>query len=709
MKKTSFGIQGMHCASCAVTIESTLKKSPGVKQVNVNYALGRGTVDYEEEDTNEHALHQAVEQAGYQVTTTSSHEEHQHGGEEKAKKLALLSLALAVPTMVLAMFSVAPWLQALLGTVVVLGPGLEFHRMTIKLLAKGRANMDTLISLGTISALALSWWNLVNGEALYFETAAIITAFILLGRYLEAQSKGKASEAISQLIELGAKTAHHLMPDGTVHEMPVENLRVGDQVLVKPGEKVPLDGQVIDGSSSLDESMLTGESLPVSKTVGDTVFGATINNQGALTVKITKIGGDTVLAQIVRLVEEAQEKKAPIQKLADQISGIFVPIVIIVSLAVFALWYLSTGAFTASLIPAVAVLVIACPCALGLATPTAILVGTGRGAKQGILIKNGEALERGRTLDVVMFDKTGTLTQGHPVVTEVFGDSSLLPMVVALEEKSEHPLAQAVVNYGSQIRPQSKIRLESNLVNNFSTLTGRGVQGEIDGVKYFLGNSRLMQEQGFELGDLATDVSRLQSQAKTVVLLGFSGRVQLGLAIADQIKAGAKETIEQLRRDGVQVLMLTGDHAQTAAAIAHELSIQQFEAEVLPAQKLSVVKIWQSEGKKVAFVGDGINDAPALTQADLGIAIGSGTDIAIEAGQIVLVAGGPEKVVEAIKLSRLTYRVIKQNLFWAFFYNVIAIPLAALGLLNPIIASAAMAFSSISVVLNSLRIRRQRI
>jgi Cu+-exporting ATPase len=312
-------------------------------------------------------------------------------------------------------------------------------------------------------------------------------------------------------------------------------------------------------------------------------------------------------------------------------------------------------------------------------------------------------------LDVVMFDKTGTLTQGHPVVTEVFGDSSLLPMVVALEEKSEHPLAQAVVNYGSQIRPQSKIRLESNLVNNFSTLTGRGVQGEIDGVKYFLGNSRLMQEQGFELGDLATDVSRLQSQAKTVVLLGFSGRVQLGLAIADQIKAGAKETIEQLRRDGVQVLMLTGDHAQTAAAIAHELSIQQFEAEVLPAQKLSVVKIWQSEGKKVAFVGDGINDAPALTQADLGIAIGSGTDIAIEAGQIVLVAGGPEKVVEAIKLSRLTYRVIKQNLFWAFFYNVIAIPLAALGLLNPIIASAAMAFSSISVVLNSFRIRRQRI
>jgi len=709
----------MHCASCAVTIERSLKASSGVKEANVNFATQKATVDFDETKTDEMKLHAVVQKEGYNVmehmahASDGEHADHlKHGMEKGAGKKAVIALTLAVPTFALAMFSIdlggrifgIEWsraLQALLGTIVVLGPGFEFHKNAARLVPRLRANMDTLISMGTLTALLFSWWQLRVDGALYFETAAIITAFILLGRFLEAKSKGAASQAIAKLVELGAKTAHRLKSDGSVEEIPVEDLRVGDRLLVKPGEKIPLDGLILEGSSSLDESMLTGESMPVSKQVGENVFGATMNQQGVLTIEVKKISGDTVLAQIVKLVEEAQQKKAPIQKLADTISGIFVPIVILIAILTFVGWMLFNGNDIASaLIPAVAVLVIACPCALGLATPIAIMVGTGRGAQKGILIKSGEALERGRNLDVVVFDKTGTLTEGKPVVTDIVGDAAkILLLAAALEAKSEHPLAKAILQKAQDSGAQAVS------ATDVQSVTGKGIEGLINGEKIFVGNVAYMTAVGVDMKEVANDIARLQDTAKTVVVVA-SGSKALGvIAIADAARPAAKAAVTQLTHSGLDVMMLTGDHRRTAEAMAMELGITQLEAEVMPERKLALIRELQTAGKKVAFVGDGINDAPALTQADLGIAMGSGTDIAIEAGQIVLVGGGPEKVVLGIALAQHTYHTIKQNLFWAFFYNIVGIPLAAFGLLNPIIASAAMAFSSISVVLNSLRIR----
>ncbi len=720
--KSTFKIDGMHCASCAVTIEKDLSKTAGVKDAIVNFATAKATVEFDEATVSEMGLHEVVVKAGYSVQMDhgthgagAPQSEHAHGGVREAGRRALISLALGVPVMVLAMLGREPWVQAVLATIVVLGPGMEFHKMTWKVLKRGRANMDTLITLGTLVALLFSWWNLIawwNWQELtkvalvegvqptfhlYFEIAAIITGFILLGRYFEAKSKGRASAAIQKLLELGVKSAHRVKSDGSIEEVPLETLVLEDRVLVKPGEKIPLDGLVVDGRSSIDESMLTGESLPVGKQVGDAVYGATINQQGALTIEVKKLVGQTALDQIVKMVEEAQQKKAPIQKLVDHISGIFVPVVIVIAVITFAIWYFVTGDVTASFVPAVAVLVIACPCALGLATPTAIMVGTGRGAERGVLIKNGEALERGRNLDVVMFDKTGTLTEGKPSVTDWTGEN--LKGVATVESSSEHPLAKAVLTYAkSQDVALGKLE-------HFQSVTGKGAKGTVDGVAVLVGNAALMADEGVDLKEYANDIARLQSEAKTVVIVAENGKAVGLLAIADAPKATAKETIKALRTLGLEVLMITGDHKTTAQAIANDLGITQIEAEVLPDQKLEIVKRWQQNKKKVAFVGDGINDAPALTQADLGIAVGSGTDVAIEAGQIVLVGGGPEKVIEGITLSRQTYSIIKQNLFWAFIYNVIGIPVAALGLLNPIIASAAMAFSSVSVVLNSLRLK----
>lgn len=710
--KSTFPIEGMHCASCAVNIEHSLQKMAGVTGASVNYALAKATVEYDEQKVGEHDLHKVVEKEGYKVgggPHPSIHggvgggENHLlHGNAKTAGVKAAVALGLAVPVFVLAMlgerlvleYPSAVLVQAILSTIVVLGPGIEFHVMAAKLVKRGRANMDTLISMGTLSALALSWWQFVNGsDDLYFETAAIITAFILLGRYFEARSKGKASEAIAKLMELGAKSAHLLQTDGTTKDVAVDSLRVGDQVLVKPGEKVPLDGQVVDGTSSVDESMLTGESIPVSKKPGDVAFGATINATGALTVKITKEPKDTVLAQIVKLVGEAQEKKAPIQKLADTISGIFVPIVMGIALTTFGIWYLVSGDWSLSVIHAIAVLVIACPCALGLATPTAILVGTGRGAKEGVLIKSGEALERARGITDVMFDKTGTLTEGKPVVTDVIGDSGVLQLAASLEANSEHPLARAVVLKAKEAG------LTLSKVADFAAVTGQGITGVIEGKQVSLGNALL-------IGSDHEAADGLRADGKTAVMLAVDGRICGVLGIADVAKPHAKQAVADLKAMGLSVTMITGDHAATARAIARELGIEQVEADVLPDAKLGLVKKAQENSKRVVFVGDGINDAPALTQADLGIAMGSGTDIAIESGQMVLVGGGPEKVVAALRLTKQTYRGILQNLFWAFAYNVVGIPLAAFGLLSPVIASAAMAFSSVSVVLNSLRLRK---
>jgi len=697
MTQTTFKISGMHCASCAVNIESELGKISGVKKANVNYALASASVEHEA-SVMDHQLHETVKGLGYQVQMPGMEgDAHAHHGSDGAGRRAFISMGLAVPAVIMAMLGFWPWGQAILATIVVLGPGMEFHKTTAKQLKRGKANMDTLITIGTGSALLVSWWQIFVGGHIYFETAALITGFILLGRYFEARAKGRASEAISRLMELGAKMAHLIAEDGTTRDVPVESLKVGDQVLVKPGEKVPLDGLIVKGSSNLDESMLTGESMAVSKKEGDDVFGATVNQDGALTVKVKALSGNTVLAQIVKMVEQAQQEKAPIQKLVDKISGIFVPIVIVIAGVTFVAWYAITGDISASFIPAIAVLVIACPCALGLATPTAILVGTGRGAKEGILIKSGEALERNRHIDVVLFDKTGTLTEGRPSVTNTDLSSEQMSFVASLEASSEHPLAMAVVRYakdqGVVLKPVDQVK----------SITGKGIEGMVDGKKVVIGSPSFVSAKN------VPQVELWQSEGKTVVVAMVEGVVIGTLAIADAPKESAKEAVAELKRMGLEVVMVTGDNRRTAEAIAHQLGIDQVESEVMPGTKLDVVKALQEKGKKVAFVGDGINDAPALTQADLGIAMGTGTDIAIEAGQIVLVGGGPEKVVSGLKLASATYRGIRQNLFWAFFYNVAAIPLAAFGLLNPMIASGAMAFSSISVVLNSLRIRRAKI
>ena len=579
----------------------------------------------------------------------------------------------------------------------------------LKQLRLKSSNMDTLISIGTLAALVYSFWAVASGNPdLYFETGTIIAALILLGRYFEEKTRGQASEAIEKLLQLGAKTAR-VINNGQELEISIEEVRVGNILLIKPGEKIPVDGKIIFGTTSIDESMLTGESIPVDKKINDDVFGATLNIQGAIKVEATKVGQDTVLAQIVKMVAEAQTKKAPIQKLADTISGIFVPIVLAIAAVTAVGWYLVTGDISQSIIPAVAVLVIACPCALGLATPTAIMVGTGLGAKRGILIKNGEALERGKKIDVVIFDKTGTLTEGKPRVTDVvplisdFSIEKILTYAGSLESLSEHPLAQAVVNAA---KDKSLILKE---VNGFENLAGKGVKGSIGDEAMFIGNPRLMQEVGISIDLYKNKIGELEDQAKTVVVFAINKYPVGIIGIADTLKEDAQEAVAKLKKLGIETVMITGDNQKTANAIAKQLNIEKVFAEVLPQDKAEKVKLLQKEGKKVAFVGDGINDAPALVQADLGIAIGTGTDIAIEAGSIVLVKGHPLKVVEALTLAKITFRTIKHNMFWAFFYNIAALPLAAFGLLNPIIAAGAMAFSSVSVVTNSLRIKRYKI
>ena len=542
-------------------------------------------------------------------------------------------------------------------------------------------------------------------QHLYFETATVIAALILLGRYFEARSRGRAGAAIEKLMELGAKTAR-VLRSGREEEVPIDRVQVGDIILVKPGEKIPVDGRIIDGRSTVDESMLTGESMPVGKSAGERVFGATLNLSGALRIEATKVGEDTTLARIVKLVADAQGSKAPVQKLVDRISGIFVPIVLGIAALTALGWYGVTGDLYQSIVPAVAVLVIACPCALGLATPTAIMVGAGLGASRGILIKNGEALERGEMIDVVLLDKTGTLTEGRPRVVALHAshgdEQELLQLAAGVERVSEHPLARAIV----EAARSANLALAE--VADFENLAGKGVRARLAGAEVLVGSPRLLGERGVHLSP--TDeaaLERQESQGRTVVAVASGNRLAGLIAIADTVKADARAAVDALRAKGMRAVMVTGDNRRAAQAIAGELGLDEVFAEVLPHEKADKVRTLQESGARVAFVGDGINDAPALAQADLGIAIGTGTDVAIEAGNIVLVKGSPLKVVEALELSQLTFRTIRQNLFWAFAYNVAAIPLAAIGWLNPMIAAGAMAISSVSVVANSLRIRRR--
>ena len=716
--KTTMNISGMHCSSCALRIESTLKKVPGVTGATVNYATNAASVEYDPAQAKMEHIHHAVEAEGYAIVPPDdgmSHHDHAAMEVNAARRTAVGALVLAIPVLVLAMFNLhipgsivgidaTYWAEFILGGIVVIYYGRQFHIGMWKRLKRGVADMDTLVSVGTLAAFLYSVWAMFTGGTfLYFEVGAAVAAFILLGRYLEARSRGQASAAVKKLLELGAKQARRIT-DGGEEMVDIEHIAVGDQLLVKPGEKIPLDGVIVKGESSVDESMLTGESVPRDKKEGDAVYGATMNAQGALTVRVTRISSETALAQIARIVEDTLAKKAPIEHLVDRVSGIFVPAVLVVALGVFVAWWIRTGSIAAALVPAVAVLVVACPCALGLATPTAVLVGTGTGAKNGVLIKSGEALERARKIDTVIFDKTGTLTEGKPRVTDIVVCGELtqeeaLALAASVEANSEHPLSKAVVAYAKERG------LKASTASGFAAVTGKGVRATVAGKEILIGNEKLVSDAG----KCASRLGELESQGKTVVRMSVGGVVVAIIAIADTPKADAKTAVAALKRTGVTVIMSTGDNERVATAVAATVGIDRVIAGVLPQEKAAEVKKLQDAGKSVAFVGDGINDAPALVAADLGIAIGTGSDIAIESGQMVLVEGNPTKAVFALALAKKTFRTIRQNLFWAFIYNIVAVPIAALGLLNPIIAGAAMALSSVSVVTNALRIRRVRV
>ncbi|WP_425446277.1 copper-translocating P-type ATPase [Dethiothermospora halolimnae] len=599
------------------------------------------------------------------------------------------------------------YFQMALATPVQFIIGYRFYKGAYHSLKGGGANMDVLIAMGTSAAYFYSVYTTIAGiNQLYFESSAVIITLILLGKMLEAIAKGKTSEAIKTLMGLQAKTAR-VIRDGEEIDIPIEEVEKGDVIVVRPGEKIPVDGEVVDGRSSIDESMLTGESIPVDKKVGDEVIGATINKHGTFKFKATKVGKETALAQIIKLVEDAQGSKAPVQRLADKISGIFVPIVVGIALITFIGWYISGGEFTKALVNAIAVLVIACPCALGLATPTAIMVGTGKGAENGILIKGGEHLEKTHKLDTIVFDKTGTITKGEPEVTDIvsfdFSDEDILRYAAIAEKSSEHPLGEAIVN-GAKEKG-----LKLNDPEEFEAIPGHGIYSKVDGKNIYLGNRKLLKEKNIEISNIEDKLIKLEEQGKTAMLMGIDSKVAGIIAVADTVKESSKAAIEELKDMGLDIYMITGDNERTANAIAKEVGIINVIAEVLPEHKADNVERIKSEGKHVGMVGDGINDAPALVAADIGFAIGTGTDVAMEAADITLMKGDLKSIVMALKLSKKTMRTIKQNLFWAFGYNTAGIPLAALGFLNPMIAGAAMAFSSVSVVSNSLRLKRFKV
>jgi heavy metal translocating P-type ATPase len=705
----------MTCAACASRIERVLGKQEGVEAAVVNFA-GHQAVVRPATSLDPEGLREAVRQIGYDLRLVTEEAPRQsvverYGDEERGLwRRFWLSAALTAPIVALAMFGPmdAAWSQVVqlaLATPVVFVLGAPIHSVTLRQLRSLGVSMDTLISIGTIAAYGYSLWAMLAGEHVFFETAAVIITLIILGRALEARAKGRASTAITRLVELGAREAR-VLRDGAEHTIPVEHLVPGDLMVVLPAEKVPTDGIVEEGRSSIDESMLTGESLPVDKGPGDEVFGATVNQQGRLIVRATRVGAETALAQIVRLVEQAQATKAPIQKLADRVASVFVPVVIVVALVTLGVWLMLGNEIADAVRASVAVLIIACPCALGLATPTAIMVGSGRGAELGVLFKGAEVFERSRTVDVVVFDKTGTLTTGVMTLTDVVTDEDpdrFVRLVAAVEAASGHPIGRAVA-LGAEERD---LRLPS--ASEVESLTGLGATGVVEGVRVVAGRPSLMADRGLHLEQRWIDaLERLESEGKTAFVAGWDGRARGVIAVADGLRPTAKEAVASLRSMGTGIAMITGDNRRTAEAIAEAVGIDTVTAEVLPGDKSSEVARLQEQGDRVAFVGDGINDAPALTMADLGMAVGTGTDVAIEAGDVVLMSGNPELVPTAIGLARRTFRTIQENLFWAFFYNTAAIPLAALGLLDPMIAAGAMAFSSISVVTNSLRLRRFR-
>ncbi|MDW8110557.1 MAG: heavy metal translocating P-type ATPase [Candidatus Bipolaricaulota bacterium] len=715
----ALSIEGMSCASCVAKVEKALRSLPGVLDASVNLATQRATVRVIPAHVTREQLKEAVRRIGYDVPE-DRHDDHEAHLRHKLIISALLTTAiflLMYPGMLGLRLPIPDtlnyWLQLLLATPVQFWAGWPFYRGAWAAARRKTTDMNTLIAVGTSAAYVYSallpLFSAHGHMDLYFDTSAAIVTLILLGRLLEARARGRTSEAIKKLIGLQAKTAR-VVRDGQEQQIPIEEVRVGDIVIVRPGEKIPVDGIVIEGASAVDESMITGESLPVEKRPGDEVIGATLNKTGAFKFRATKVGRETALAQIIQLVENAQASKPPIARLVDLIASYFVPAVIAIALVTFVGWYLISPpeiALTKALLNFVAVLIIACPCALGLATPTSIIVGTGKGAEHGILIRGGEALETAHKLTTVILDKTGTLTKGRPEVTDIIpisgvAESDVLRLAAIAERGSEHPLGEAIVKRAQE----QNLQLEE--AREFVAVPGHGIRASLNGKRILLGNLKLMHDEQVALDGLDRQAEALAEAGKTPVFVAQDGRAIGIIAVADTIKEGSREAVAALKRLGLEVVMITGDHRRTAESIARQVGIERVFAEVLPHEKAEIVKQLQAQGQRVAMVGDGINDAPALAQADVGIAIGTGTDVAMEASDITLVGGDLRGVVRAIALSRATVRNIWQNLFWAFVYNTVLIPVAALGLLNPVLAAAAMGLSSVSVVSNALRLRRFR-
>ena len=722
---TTLDISGMTCASCVRRVERALSKVEGVEVASVNFASETALVTAEA-GVGVEELIAAVEKSGYGAKASAADRDRGDEREVHARQTLLIVLfgaALAIPTVVLSMaMDIADimigdsavlhgWIVLALATPIQVVLGWRYYRGSYAALRHANPNMDVLIALGTSAAFVFSVWVVVwqRPYNMFFDVSAAVLVFITMGKYFEERSKGVASSAIRALLGLSAKSAR-VIRDGAEVEVPIEQVSLGDVFVVRPGEKVAVDGIVRDGHSTLDEAMITGESIPVEKRTGDHVIGGTVNQNGVMRVEATAIGEGTTLARMAKMVEEAQGSKAPIQKLVDQVAAVFVPVVIVIALGTFLAWGLFTDGGTDSqwitaMRAAVAVLVIACPCALGLATPTAIMVGTGVGAERGILIKNAEVLERTRALGAIVLDKTGTLTEGRPQVTDVVPirvvpEQRLLTLIAAAEQNSDHPLSRAIVDAASDsgyVLPAS---------TDFESVTARGVVATVEGQGIIAGNRRLMDERGIAIdAETAAELDRLERAGRTVIFAAIDGRIEGLIGIADEVKKNAPRAVEALHRLGLRVIMMTGDNERAAASVAEAVGMKEFRALARPEDKLELIRALQAEGLSVAMVGDGVNDAPALAQADIGIAMSTGTDVAIEAGDITLLNGDISKVAEAIALSRGTLTTIKQNLVWAFGYNVVAIPIAALGLLNPIIAGGAMAFSSVSVMTNSLRLR----
>ncbi len=711
MAKVILKLGGMGCAACAAKIDKTLNQVPGVINAGVNFATGKATIDYNSDKISVEELIEAILEIGYKAEAGDNIIDDE-GDIEGLRRLFILSAFLTLP-MLLHMFDQLSiirtphifgngYFQWALATPVQFIVGWRFYRGTYHAIKARTPNMDVLVAMGTTAAYIYSVVAAISGDGgLYFESSAVIITLVILGKLLEARARGRTSEAIRKLMNLRPKSAR-VIRDGQEMDIPIEEVVIDDLVIVRPGESIPVDGIVLDGTSSIDESMLTGESIPVDKGPGDTVVGATINKHGTFKFKATRIGKETLLAQIIKMVEDAQGSKAPIQKLADLISGYFVPAVLGVALLTFILWYLITGDLATALTNFTAVLVIACPCALGLATPTAIMVGTGKGAENGILIKGGEHLELAHTLDTIVLDKTGTITKGVPEVTDIISigdrrEEDILRLAGSVERGSEHPIGLAIIEAAKD--------LSLSEPQDFLAIPGHGVRGIVKGRTILLGNRRLMKENQVDTDNIEEALSSLEASGKTTMILAADKGVLGILAVADGVKENSREVISALQRMGLEVIMLTGDNQRTAEAIGEQVGIDQVLAEVLPEHKAEEVERLKAQGRIVGMVGDGINDAPALAVAHVGIAMGTGTDVAMEAADITLIKGDLRGIVDSIRLSKSTMRIIKQNLFWAFAYNTLGIPLAALGYLSPILAGAAMAFSSVSVVTNSLRLR----